>query len=71
MKLRRVSVASAIALMFASVGRSQIGVTPAPAFDVTSVKPSRSANYWVTVRPMQNRHFSATKITVKQLLPQR
>lgn len=44
--------------------------SPSPAFDVASVKPSVSTNYWYTVSPMKNAHgrLVATNITLKQLL---
>jgi len=54
-------------LMFSAVALAQ---PSAPAFDVASIKPSVSANYWYTVAPIRNAHghFTATNITLKQLV---
>lgn len=39
-----------------------------PAFDVASVKPSQSTDYWATVAPWKNGRFSGRNVTVKLLL---
>ena len=62
-------IASGIAVTVAPPVRAQTRATaPTPAFDVTSVKPSQSTEYWATVAPIKNGRLSARSVTVKQLL---
>lgn len=62
-------IASGIAVTVAPPVRAQTRATaPTPAFDVTSVKPSQSTEYWATVAPIKNGRLSARNVTVKQLL---
>jgi len=54
----------AIALLAAAPADAQSN----PAFDVVSVKPSQSTNYWATLAPMKNGRFSGRNVTLKLLL---
>ena len=60
-------IAAGIAAIVAPQAQAQAAV-PRPAFDVTSVKPTISTEYWTTVAPIKNGRLSARNITVKQLL---
>jgi uncharacterized protein (TIGR03435 family) len=49
-------------------GAQAQAAAPRPAFDVASVKPTTSTEYWTTVAPLKNGRLSARNITVKYLI---
>jgi uncharacterized protein (TIGR03435 family) len=62
-------IAFGMAVIVAPPARAQAQpAPPRPAFDVVSIKPSQSTEYWTTVAPMKNGRLSARNITVKYLL---
>ena len=66
---RLVLAAAALAAFAAPLARGQAqSDNPRPAFDVASVKPSQSTDYWDSVAPMKNGRFSARHVTAKLLL---